>query len=158
MSPITLFILFTVCILCSVVLDNPWVKIIGCPLGLVFAVLFAVHFHKELPILKPITPVDITVYQPTEMQTDSSPLITADGSRIDPDSTQKWVAISRDLLAIYPLNAQNPPVLTIRCKCPYDGETRQVRDVMHSRYTTTIDLLIPVTAEIGKWQGVIIKN
>ena len=40
-----------------------------------------------------------TTYQPTEAQCDSNPLTTADGSKINPDYYQKWVALSRDLLS-----------------------------------------------------------
>lgn len=41
-----------------------------------------------------------TVYHPVQEQTDDTPLITADGSRIDPKRINelRWVALSRDLL------------------------------------------------------------
>lgn len=40
-----------------------------------------------------------TTYQPTIAQCDSDPMTTADGSKINPDSLQRWVALSRDLIS-----------------------------------------------------------
>ena len=119
--------------------------ILGSMVGVVLlAVLIEISPAGE----KPIIPVDITVYNPVGSQTDSTPLITADGSIIDPENLERWIAVSRDLLPKYPYGTK----VELICKCPYEGEW-EVRDVMNSRYTQSVDIL--TNDSTGKYQGVI---
>ena len=83
-----------------------------------------------------ITHVTITTYNAVRSQCDSSPLITADGTKIDNrklnSGEQKIVAISRDLLHYIPLGS----VIDIEGYGRYE-----VRDTMNSRFNHSIDIL-----------------
>ena len=83
-----------------------------------------------------ITHVTITTYNAVRSQCDRSPLITADGTRIDYNKVmsgeQKIVAISRDLLYAIPLGS----IIDIEGYGKYE-----VRDTMNSRFNHSIDIL-----------------
>ena len=83
-----------------------------------------------------ITHVTITTYNAVRSQCDSSPLITADGTKIDhrklKSGEQKIVAISRDLLHYIHLGS----VIYIEGYGKYE-----VRDTMNSRFNHSIDIL-----------------
>ena len=83
-----------------------------------------------------ITHVTITTYNAVRSQCDRSPLITADGTRIDHNKVksgeQKIVAISRDLLYAIPLGS----IIYIEGYGRYE-----VRDTMNSRFNHSIDIL-----------------
>lgn len=86
-----------------------------------------------------ITHVTLTCYQPVKYQCDNSPLVTADGSKINLHKLKqgkiKWCAISRDLLWLFPKN--KPKRVYI------DGHGYyEVRDIMNKRFTHRIDLLL----------------
>ena len=82
------------------------------------------------------THVTITTYNAVRSQCDSSPLITADGTKIDhrkvKSGEQKIVAISRDLLYAIPLGS----VIYVEGHGYYE-----VRDTMNSRFKHRIDIL-----------------
>ena len=82
------------------------------------------------------THVTITTYNAVRSQCDSSPLITADGTKIDhrklKSGEQKIVAISRDLLYAIPLGS----IIDIEGYGKYE-----VRDTMNSRFNHSIDIL-----------------
>lgn len=82
------------------------------------------------------THVTITTYNAVRSQCDSSPLITADGTKIDhrkvKSGKQRIVAISRDLLYAIPLGS----VIDIEGYGKYE-----VRDTMNSRFKHSIDIL-----------------
>ena len=82
------------------------------------------------------THVTITTYNAVMSQCDRSPLITADGTKIDhrklKSGEQKIVAISRDLLYAIPLGS----VIDIEGYGKYE-----VRDTMNSRFKHRIDIL-----------------
>ena len=82
------------------------------------------------------THVTITTYNAVRSQCDRSPLITADGTKIDHNKVksgeQKIVAISRDLLYAIPLGS----VIDIEGYGKYE-----VRDTMNSRFKHRIDIL-----------------
>ena len=82
------------------------------------------------------THVTITTYNAVRSQCDSSPLITADGTKIDhrklKSGEQKIVAISRDLLYAIPLGS----TIDIEGYGKYE-----VRDTMNSRFNHSIDIL-----------------
>lgn len=82
------------------------------------------------------THVTITTYNAVMSQCDRSPLITADGTKIDhrkvKSGQQRIVAISRDLLYAIPLGS----VIYV------EGHGRyEVRDTMNSRFKHRIDIL-----------------
>ena len=83
-----------------------------------------------------ITHVTITTYNAVRSQCDRSPLITADGTKIDHNKLksgeQKIVAISRDLLYAIPLGS----VIYVEGYGRYE-----VRDTMNSRFNHSIDIL-----------------
>ena len=83
-----------------------------------------------------ITHVTITTYNAVRSQCDRSPLITADGTKIDhrkvKSGEQKIVAISRDLLYAIPLGS----VIYVEGYGKYE-----VRDTMNSRFKHRIDIL-----------------
>ena len=84
------------------------------------------------------THVTITCYHPVKEQCDDSPLITADGSKIDLHKLKKgdikWCAISRDLLWLFPKN--KPKRVYIEGHGYYE-----VRDVMNKRFNHRLDIL-----------------
>ena len=83
-----------------------------------------------------ITHVTITTYNAVRSQCDRSPLITADGTKIDHNKLksgeQKIVAISRDLLYAIPLGS----LIYVEGHGYYE-----VRDTMNSRFKHRIDIL-----------------
>ena len=82
------------------------------------------------------THVTITTYNAVMSQCDRSPLITADGTKIDhrkvKSGEQKIVAISRDLLYAIPLGS----LIYVEGHGYYE-----VRDTMNSRFKHSIDIL-----------------
>lgn len=82
------------------------------------------------------THVTITTYNAVMSQCDRSPLITADGTKIDhrkvKSGQQRIVAISRDLLYAIPLGS----IIDIEGYGRYE-----VRDTMNSRFKHRIDIL-----------------
>ena len=82
------------------------------------------------------THVTITTYNAVRSQCDRSPLITADGTKIDQNKLkngeQKIVAISRDLLYAIPLGS----IIDIEGYGRYE-----VRDTMNGRFNHRIDIL-----------------
>lgn len=84
-----------------------------------------------------------TTYWCTTEQCDSNPFTTADGSVIDPNNPQRWVALSRDLLTRWGGEFDYGDTLDIySVEHPnFDGEW-VVHDCMASRYKMSIDFLI----------------
>ena len=82
------------------------------------------------------THVTITTYNAVRSQCDRSPLITADGTKIDnrkvKSGKQRIVAISRDLLYAIPLGS----LIYVEGHGYYE-----VRDTMNSRFKHRIDIL-----------------
>ncbi len=84
-----------------------------------------------------------TTYQPTVAQCDSNPLTTADGSKINPDYYQKWVALSRDLLTRWGGQFDYGDTLEIySAKNPNLNGQWEVHDCMAPRYKMSIDFLL----------------
>ncbi len=89
-----------------------------------------------------ITPsevVTITTYTPSVEETDSTPLITASGFKINERNPRRHriIAVSRDLKRKYKFGTK----LRIKGAGKYDG-TYTVRDVMNKRYKKRIDILV----------------
>ena len=86
--------------------------------------------------------VTVTTYNPTRRQCDSTPNITADGTRINPrKATQyRYVALSRDLLSRWGGPFEYGDYIVIEGTNGRDG-IYQVRDTMNPRWTNRVDIL-----------------
>ena len=83
--------------------------------------------------------VSVTTYSPTIEQTDSTPLITASGYKINPANPKKQriIAVSRDLKRKYKFGKK----VRITGIGKLSG-TYTIRDVMNKRYKKRVDILI----------------
>ena len=83
--------------------------------------------------------VMVTTYSPTIEQTDSTPLVTASGYKINPANPkrQRIVAVSRDLKKKYKFGKK----VRITGIGKLSG-TYTIRDVMNKRYKKRVDILI----------------
>lgn len=101
--------------------------------------------------------VAASVYFPEEAQTDSQPLITADGSRIDRRKIRslQWIAVSRNLLKRWGGKLHyGDTVLVSGISQELDGNY-VIRDTMNRRLKNTIDILVGRTDSImGHWENV----
>ena len=110
---------------------------------------------KQLPI-KPVeritVKVTVTMYNATTGQCDSSPLITADNSRINPKkaSEHKWIAMSRDMLKRWGGRFNYGDRVRITGTKHKDG-VYEVRDTMNKRYTKRIDILETLGTKMYKF-------
>lgn len=87
-------------------------------------------------------PVKVTMYQPVVAQTDSTPNILADGTRIKigQASNYKFIAVSRNLLKRSGGFLSFGDWILLRGTDHKDG-VYQVRDVMNKRFVNRIDIL-----------------
>jgi len=97
------------------------------------ALVASITFAKDT---KFITHVTLTTYNAVASQCDDSPLVTADGTKIDmkklKKGTIKYCAVSRDLLRYIPYGS----VIHIEGHGFYE-----VRDTMNKRFNHYIDIL-----------------
>ena len=86
--------------------------------------------------------VTVTTYNPTRRQCDSTPNITADGTRINPRKATeyRYVALSRDLLSRWGGPFEYGDYIVIEGTDGRDG-IYQVRDTMNPRWTNRVDIL-----------------
>ena len=86
--------------------------------------------------------VTVTTYNPTKEQCDSTPNITADGTRIKPwrATDYRFVALSRDLLSRWGGPFEYGDYIVIEGTDGWDG-IYQVRDTMNPRFTKRVDIL-----------------
>jgi len=86
--------------------------------------------------------VTVTTYNPTEKQCDSTPNITADGTRINPKkATQyRYIALSRDLLSRWGGPFKYGDYVVIEGTGSWDG-LYQVRDTMNPKWVKRVDIL-----------------
>jgi 3D (Asp-Asp-Asp) domain-containing protein len=99
--------------------------------------------------------VTLTIYSPTEAQTNSSPNITASGFKInmnDPGS-HKIIAVSRDLKLKWKFKQK----VIISNAGKYDG-IYIIEDLMNKRYTNRIDILVGEDEPLIKLSCVKIKS
>ena len=101
--------------------------------------------------------VDVTMYQPTLYQTDSTPNITADGTkfRIKKASDYKYIALSRNLLKRWGGPFDYGDFILI--KGTPDGHkdgVYNVRDTMNPKYVNYVDILESVTVKPYKYENV----
>ena len=87
-------------------------------------------------------PVKVTMYQPVRYQTDSTPNILADGTRIaiHKASEYKYIAVSRNLLKRWGGFLEYGDWVLLRGTDHKDG-VYQVRDTMNKRWVNRIDIL-----------------
>ncbi|MFD1187891.1 hypothetical protein [Pontibacter rugosus] len=108
---------------------------------------------KAIPTLK----VSASIYHPEPGQTDGSPLITADGSRINKRNPGKhrWIAVSRDLHSRWGGDIEyGDSLLVSGISDKLDG-VYVVRDVMNRRIKKRVDILVGKKDDVmGFWRGV----
>ena len=99
--------------------------------------------------------VDVTMYQPTHYQTDDSPNITADGTkiRIHKASEYKFVALSRNLLKRWGGGFDYGDFIYIKGTKDKDG-VYQVRDTMNPKWVNVVDILESTHVEPYKYENV----
>ena len=115
-----------------------------------------------------------TIYHPEKKQTDNTPLITADLSKINPKKINelRWIAMSRDLInqqdkirkwygkvkfgdTVY---IESPKDIHGNYKFPYINGKWVLHDTMNKRYKNRIDFLQDKNGLYGKWNNLIIKK
>lgn len=108
----------------------------------------------ELP---EIYTVSATVYFPEKGQTDGNPLITADGSKINPRRPRdhRWIALSRDMLTRWGGDIQYGDSVWVRGISDELDGMYIVRDTMNRRFRNRIDILVGRHDNImGLWNDV----
>ena len=105
------------------------------------------------------THVTLTMYNPTRGQTDSTPNITADGTRINiwKASTYRYVAVSRDLLKRWggPLDYGDWIIIEGAGK---DSGVYQIRDTMNPKWTKRVDVLKTPGSRKFKYDNVVLTK
>ena len=98
--------------------------------------------------------VDVTMYQPVYPQTDDTPNITADGTRIriSKASQYKFVALSRNLLKRWGGPFDYGDFILLKGAGNKDG-VYQVRDTMNKRYVNRIDILESIDVKPYKFES-----
>ena len=86
--------------------------------------------------------VTVTTYNPTKGQTDSTPNITADGTKFHTwkASSYRYVALSRDLLSRWGGPFEYGDYIVIEGTDGWD-RVYQVRDTMNPRWANRVDIL-----------------
>ena len=86
--------------------------------------------------------VTVTMYNPTRGQTDKTPNITADGTRINPNkaTSYRYIALSRNLLSRWGGPFDYGDYVVIEGAGRYDG-VYQVKDTMSARFINRVDIL-----------------
>ena len=86
--------------------------------------------------------VTVTTYNPTKQQCDSTPDITADGTRIKTwrATEYRYVALSRDLLSRWGGPFNYGDYIVIEGTGKWDG-VYQVRDTMNPKWINRVDIL-----------------
>jgi hypothetical protein len=99
--------------------------------------------------------VDVTMYQPVYPQTDKSPDITADGTRIriSKASDYKYVALSRNLLKRWGGPFNYGDFILLKGTEHKDG-VYQVRDTMNSKWVNVVDILESKHVQPYKYENV----
>ena len=96
--------------------------------------------------------VDVTMYQPVYPQTDMTPNITADGTRIriSKASQYKYVALSRNLLKRWGGPFDYGDFILLKGAGNKDG-VYQVRDTMNPKWVNVVDILESTHVEPYKY-------
>ena len=98
--------------------------------------------------------VDVTMYQPVYPQTDRTPNITADGTkiRIHKASEYKFVALSRNLLKRWGGPFDYGDFILLKGAGHKDG-VYQVRDTMNPKWVNVVDILESEDVQPYKYVG-----
>lgn len=113
--------------------------------------------NLELPASPTTITVKASIYHPEPSQTDSTPYITADGSRISKRNPKKhrWIAVSRDLHSRWGGNLSFGDSLWVTGISDELDGVYIVRDIMNRRMHRQIDLLVGRNDRIwGLWKNV----
>ena len=104
--------------------------------------IFNLKYGTEAYYGKQEFSVTVTMYNPTRGQTDKTPNITADGTKINPHraSNYRYVALSRDLLSRWGGPFNYGDYVAIKGTQKYDG-IYQVKDTMNPRFVHRVDIL-----------------
>ena len=96
--------------------------------------------------------VTVTMYQPVSYQTDSTPNILADGTRIRTQSASDYIfiAVSRNLLKRWGGWLDYGDFILLQGTDSKDG-VYQVRDTMHPRWVNRIDILESINVKPYKF-------
>ena len=99
--------------------------------------------------------VNVTMYQPVYPQTDKTPDITADGTkiRISKASEYKFVALSRNLLKRWGGPFDYGDFILIKGTKTKDG-VYQVRDTMNPKWVNVVDILESINVKPYKYENV----
>jgi hypothetical protein len=99
--------------------------------------------------------VDVTMYRPNVRETDSTPNITADGTRIriSKASDYKYVALSRNLLKRWGGPFDYGDFILIKGTPDKDG-VYNVRDTMNPKYVNYVDILESTNVKPYKYENV----
>ena len=99
--------------------------------------------------------VNVTMYQPVYPQTDMTPNITADGTkiRISKASDYKFVALSRNLLKRWGGPFDYGDFILIKGTKDKDG-VYNVRDTMNPKFVNYVDILESVSVKPYKYENV----
>ena len=99
--------------------------------------------------------VTVTMYNPSEEQTDSTPNQTADGTIINPDraSEYRYIALSRDLLRRWGGPFNYGDYVMLKGTDGYDG-IYQVRDTMAPKFINRVDILRTEGSKLFKFDNV----
>ena len=97
--------------------------------------------------------VTVTMYHPVRSQTDSTPNILADGTRIKTQqaSEYKFIAVSRNLLKRWGGWLDYGDFIILKGTDGKDG-VYQVRDTMNSRWVNRIDILESIDVKPYKYE------
>ncbi|GAB3532209.1 hypothetical protein GCM10027443_15620 [Pontibacter brevis] len=112
--------------------------------------------ESEEPPVEIIT-VSASVYFPVPGQTDATPFITADGSRINQKNPKKhrWIAVSRDLHSRWGGNISYGDSLEVTGLSDELDGLYVVRDIMNRRIRNRIDILVGEKDKVmGFWEEV----
>lgn len=95
--------------------------------------------------------VSATIYNPKSNQCDASPLITADGSKINVKNANnlRWIAVSRDLLQDFNYG----DTIIITNNKIFNGMW-VIHDCMNKRFKKKIDFLQNRSGFYGAWKNV----
>jgi 3D (Asp-Asp-Asp) domain-containing protein len=98
--------------------------------------------------------VTVTMYQPVARQTDSTPNILADGTRIRTQeaSKYKFIAVSRNLLKRWGGWLDYGDFILLKGTDGKDG-VYQVRDTMNPRWVNRIDILESIDVKPYKYES-----
>ncbi len=130
--------------------------------------LVTVETHKEVISeitksldIKKVTGlrVTITMYEPVAGQTDSTPNITADGTKfnIESASDYKYVALSRNLLKRWGGKFDYGDFIKITGADGKNG-LYQVKDTMNPRFSNFVDILESPGTAIYRYENAIIEK